>query len=300
MMFPPSATLTEVGPRDGFQFEEKLIPADLKVETIDALVDAGIRSIQITSFVHPGRVPQMADAEEVCRRVQKRPGVVFSALVLNPKGLERAARSGLTHVDLSISTSDTHSRRNANMSLTEAVEHMREMIAEARQQGLMVRAGLQCVFGCAYEGPVPVDRVLRMAEGILASGVSAISLADSTGMATPLQIQEVLQQIHSLSGGTPVVLHLHDTRGLGLPNVMTALQWGVTHFDSALAGMGGCPFIPGATGNIATEDTVYLLQSLGVQTGIDIGKVAACSRRLEEFLKKRFPGKMHHRVANER
>ncbi len=299
MNFPARVTLCEVGPRDGFQFEEKLIPTDLKVEAITALADAGLPIIQVTSFVHPKWVPQMADAEEVCRRLPARDDARYTGLALNTKGVERAHAAGLRYVDLSIATNDQHSLDNANMTVAEAIEQAVEMVRLANAYGMQAQMGLQTVFGYAAPGDTPLDKVLDMARRFVDLGIESLSLADSTGMANPVMIAERVQAVQEITGDLPLVLHLHDTRGLGLANVVAALRCGVTRFDTALAGMGGCPFIPGATGNISTEDTVYLLDSLGVKTGIDLDAVAAVSQRVEGFLGKRFSGKMHRLARRE-
>jgi hydroxymethylglutaryl-CoA lyase len=288
---PKSVKLIEVGPRDGFQFEEKVVPTRLKVDVIAGLVAAGLREIQATSFVHPGRVPQMADAERLIRQLPRNDGVRYSGLVLNQVGLERARAAGLEWVEVSVSASETHSRKNAGVSAIEAAASGREMVRRARSFGIGVRAGVQCAFGCAYEGHVPGTRVLELAEAYLVAGADLLALSDTTGMATPVSIREMLADLLPLAGNVPVVLHLHDTRGLGLANVSAALECGVSRFDTALGGMGGCPFVPGAAGNIATEDTAYLLASMGIETGIDIAAVAACTERLEAFFRKRFPAK---------
>ena len=262
---PERITLCEVGPRDGFQFEEKLIPTDLKVEAITALAEAGLPLIQVASFVHPKWVPQMADAEEVCRRLPARDHARYTGLALNTKGVERAHAAGLRYVDLSIATHDQHSLDNANMTVAEAIEQAVEMVRLANTYGMQAQMGLQTVFGYAAPGDTPLATVLDMARRFVDLGLESLSLADSTGMANPVMIAERVRAVQEITGDLPLVLHLHDTRGLGLANVVAALRCGVTRFDTALAGMGGCPFIPGATGNIATEDTVYLLDSLGVE-----------------------------------
>ncbi len=293
MNLPERVNLIEVGLRDGFQAESKPIPADLKVEIIEALTRTGLQHLQVTSFVHPKWVPQMADAEEVCRRIPQSPDLQYRALALNRKGVERAQEAGITALDLSISVSDTHSQENANVSVDESMNHLKEMVDLARREGMEVRVGLQCVFGCAYEGPIPSGRILKMAEELLSMKADMISLADTTGMANPLQVKQLLSQLLPMTGETPLVLHLHDTRGTGLANLTAALECGVNWFDTALGGLGGCPFIPGATGNIATEDTLYLLHSMGIETGIDLDKIAECSHRLEQFLGRPLPGKMY-------
>jgi hydroxymethylglutaryl-CoA lyase len=290
--YPDRVTLIEVGPRDGFQFESKIIPTPLKVEIISGLVAAGLKQIQVTSFVHPQRVPQMADAESLLRALPVWENVELSGLVLNRGGLERARRAGLRQVEISISASDAHGRKNTGMALDEAFRQGQEMVALAREYGMHVRAGIQCAFGCAYDGAIPLQRVVDMARVFIDQGAAALALADTTGMADPLAIRRMVSEVQRAAGETPLILHLHDTRGLGLVNLMAALECGVTRFDTALAGMGGCPFVAGAAGNIATEDTVYLLDRLQVKTGISIEDVAACSVKLENFYGKTFAGKM--------
>jgi hydroxymethylglutaryl-CoA lyase len=291
--YPKKATLIEVGPRDGFQFEARTIPTKIKLEIIASLVLAGLKHIQVASFVNPSRVPQMADAEELVKRLPKTDGVEYSALVLNSRGVERAGRSGIKHVEISISASDTHSRKNTGMNLSQAQSAGREMIRLAKQANMTIRAGIQCAFGCVYEGRIPPRQVLKMAGDFLDSGIDALALSDTTGMAHPAAIETLLKSLLSKTANIPVILHFHDTRGLGLVNLLTALETGVTHFDTALGGMGGCPFVTGAAGNIATEDTAHLLDSLNIDTGVDVPKVAGCSRQLEEFFGKSFSGKMH-------
>jgi hydroxymethylglutaryl-CoA lyase len=293
MSLPSPVEICDVGPRDGFQFEEQFIPTDVKVETITALADAGVPRIQVTSFVHPEWVPQMRDAEAVCERLPARPDVTYAGLALNPKGLERAIDAGLEQVDLSIATHDQHSRDNANVTVEEAVAQAEDMVRTAREAGVDVQMGFQTVFG--YEAPAdtPLDQIVEMSRHFADRGIESLSLADSTGLAHPTMIKERVRAVQEAIGDVPLVLHLHDTRGLGLANVYAALQCGVRRFDTSLAGMGGCPFIEGATGNIATEDTVYLLDGLGIDTGIDRSAVGRASARIESVLGKTFPGKLH-------
>lgn len=291
--FPDKVTLTEVGPRDGFQFEKEIIPTGMKAEIISDLVAAGLKYIQVASFVNPSRVPQMADAEEVVRRLPGSTGVTFSGLVLNTRGLQRALEAGLNHVEISLSVSDTHSRKNAGMDFDRALIGIKEMIEQAHAEDMVVRAGIQCAFGCVYEGNVSQERIVDLVQYYVSQNVDTIALSDTTGMANPLSINTLLNSVMPECGSIPPVLHLHDTRGLGLANLMAALACGVVQFDTAMAGMGGCPFVTGAAGNIATEDTVYLLESMGISTGIDIAAVSNCSYQLEKFLGKQFPGKMH-------
>jgi hydroxymethylglutaryl-CoA lyase len=293
---PDKITLIEVGPRDGFQFEKKIIPTDLKIEIISGLVDAGFTDIQVTSFVHPEVLPQMADAENLIAYLPHNKGVRYCGLVLNEKGLDRAHLSGLQHIEISISASDTHSRKNAGMSLEKALEMGKQVIRHAKERNMKIRAGIQCAFGCVYEGKISERRVLNTASEFLKMGVDTLAISDTTGMANPLSIKNLITQLIPEVSHTTLVLHLHDTRGLGLVNVMAAMECGVTHFDTALAGMGGCPFVSEAAGNIPTEDTAWLMKSLNIETGIDISKVATCSQKLEEFFNKKFPGKLHRLV----
>ena len=290
-VYPSEVSLVEVGPRDGFQFESKVIPTDLKVEIISGLAEAGIHEIQVASFVRPDKVPQMADAEVLVSRLPRLPDIVYTGLVLNPKGIDRAVQSGLEVVEVSISASDRHSRKNAGMPLDRAQTHGASMVHRALKAGLRIRTSIQCAFGCVYEGPIPTERVLKLAEQFFQAGTGELVLADTTGMADPIQISTLMAPLRHAVGAIPIALHLHDTYGLGLVNVMAGLEQGVTRFDCAFGGMGGCPFVDGAAGNIATEDTVYLFESLGIATGVDLKRVARCSRRMERYLDKRLPVK---------
>lgn len=296
---PSHVTICDVGPRDGFQFEDTFIPTDEKVACIEALADAGVPRIQVTSFVHPDWVPQMRDAEDVCAALPPRDDVVYSGLVLNMAGLERALDTDLHHIDLSIATHDRHSRDNANMTVNEAIEQAEQMIGVAKHAGTEVQLNFQTVFGYEEPGDTPLQQVVDMARHFAARGLDSLSLADSTGMANPRMIQERVTAVQEVIDDTPLVLHLHDTRGLGLANVMEALSCGVHWFDTSCAGMGGCPFIPGATGNIATEDTVYLLDQLDIDTGVDARAVAEVSCHLESLLDKQFAGTMHRLWSRE-
>jgi hydroxymethylglutaryl-CoA lyase len=277
---PKKVTLIEVGPRDGFQMEKTIIPTQMKVEIIDGLVAAGFKHIQVTAFVRPDRLPQLADAETLVKALAKHPGVVYNALVLNIRGLNRALAAGMASIEISVSASDTHSRKNAGVTHAQALEEALAMIRTAQTNGCHVRAGIQCAFGCAYEGSISQTRVLEMASRYLSEGIDMLAVADTTGMGTPAMMTDLLEKILPLAGDVPVVLHLHDTKGLGLANVMAAMTCGVTHFDTALGGLGGCPFIPGAPGNIGTEKTVDMLHRMNIETGIDSALVRRCAERV--------------------
>jgi len=290
--------IEEQGPRDGFQSERLLVPTELKLEWISSLVGAGLGRVQVASFVHPKRVPQMADAETLCERLPSPGGVVFSGLVLNERGVERAISSGLEHIAVSHSASDTHSRKNTRLGLQEAQVAFASMVKMATEAGLRVRGGVQCAFGCRSEGRIEPDAVVAMVEAQLAAGVDEIALADSTGMADPNSIRGLVRRVLPMAQERPLFLHLHDTEGRGMANALAAMDEGVRHFDTALAGMGGCPYIKGASGNISTEDLVCMAHQMGFETGIDPRKVAAISARVETFFDRPFPGKMHRVLAN--
>lgn len=292
-MISDSIIIEEQGLRDGLQNLPRILPLKMKLDFIYRLVDSGIRRIQVTSFVHPKQVPAMADAEELCAALPQDKDVEFSALVLNNKGLERAVDAGIRYVAASISASDTHSRKNANKSLRDAQKEFREVTALARQHHLVVRGGLQCVFGCRYEGAVEEDLIYNITKYQLDCGVQEMAFADSTGMGNPFQMRRILPRLQEICGDVPITLHLHNTENKGYANVVAALETGIKQFDTAYGGLGGCPFIQGATGNIATEDTVHLLHQMGYTTGIDIQKVATISRDMQEWLGSPLPGLMH-------
>jgi hydroxymethylglutaryl-CoA lyase len=297
MAMPDAVTLVEVGPRDGFQFEKIVVPTHRKLSVIARLVAAGLKQIQVASFVHPGKVPQMADAGPLIRQLPRQDGVVYTALVLNRRGLDRAMASGIAAVEISLSASDSHSRKNAGMAHGDALDQGLHMIDQAISAGLHVRASVQCAFGCVDEGQIPTARIAGIVRRFVEHEVHVLALADTTGMGSPPLIEGVLDAVLPLAGRLPLALHLHDTRGLGLVNLMAALKYGVSIFDTALAGMGGCPFVPGAAGNIGTEDTAHLLERLGIHTGVDYRQISAVSRDMEAFFLKSFPGRMHRVTA---
>jgi hydroxymethylglutaryl-CoA lyase len=284
--------IEEQGTRDGFQVEALQIPTEYKIKWIEQAVEAGVKRIQMSSFVHPKLVPQMADSEAVCEGVRKKEGVIYSGLVLNVKGVERAIKSRLNHVAISMSASDTHSRKNANKSIEESLLEFAEMARVAKEAGLTVRGGIQCAFGCRYEGEISEQFVIDLAKRHLDLGIDELSLADSTGMGNPVQMKRLMSQIVPLAGNLPVILHLHDTEGKGIANMIAAIECRVNHFDTAFGGLGGCPFIKGATGNIATEDVVHCLHQMGYETGINNLKMIELAKEVEVFLGRKLPGKI--------
>ena len=234
----------------------------------------------------------MADAEAVCAGVRKREGVIYGGLVLNVKGVERAIKSGLNHVAISMSASDTHSRKNANKSIDESLVEFAEMARVAKASGLIVRGGIQCAFGCRYESEISEQFVIDLAKRHLDLGIDELSLADSTGMGNPVQMKRIMSQIVPLAGNLPIILHLHDTEGKGIANMIAAIECGINYFDTAFGGLGGCPFIKGATGNIATEDVVHCLHQMGYETGINNLKIIELAKEVEVFLGRKLPGKV--------
>ncbi len=289
---PETVSLIEVGPRDGLQSERIVLGTSEKRNLVEGLISAGFREIQVTAFVHPERVPQMADAEALTAGLRPPEGVLLNALVLNRRGLDRALAAGVTSVEVSVSPSDFQSRRNVNMSSEENLAEGVALVHRAKEDGAEVRAGLQCCFGCAFEGEVPETRILEVVDRFLAAGADRIGIADTTGMGTPPAVRSLLEKLLPRIAPQRLILHLHDTRGMGLVNVVTALEYGVRQFDVALGGLGGCPFLEGASGNIASEDTVHLMDALGISTGIDKSAVARMSSTLEGLLGRTFPSRM--------
>lgn len=278
----PRATIVEVGPRDGFQMERVFIPTSLKVATIDALAAAGLRKIEATSFVNPRVIPQMADAAEVMRRITRHPGTAYIALVPNARGAERAVASGVDGVKLVICVTETYNRRNVGLSVNESVRELADIVGVAGRTPVEVVIAL--AFGCPLEGPVSEDAVVRLVGRVAALGIRDISIADSAGLAHPLQVAAMMRRLQRSFDGVSWSLHLHDTRGLGLANVLAALDEGITIFDASIGGLGGCPVVPGAAGNIATEDLAQLLATLDRDTGVDIDAVCEAARAVEAFL----------------
>ncbi len=290
MQLPASATLVEVGPRDGFQMERAFVPTDLKVATIEAVAAAGVRKIEATSFVNPKVIPQMADAAEVMRRVTRRPGVVYTALVPNMRGAERAIESKADAVRQVICVTETYNRRNVGLSVEESVDALRQIVAAAG--ATPVELVIALAFGCPLEGPVEPDAVVRLAGRAVDVGIREISIADSVGVAGPLQIGKMMRRLQATFSGIGWSLHLHDTRGLGLANVLAGLSEGISAFDASIGGLGGCPVVPGATGNIATEDVAHMLEGMGIETGIDVEALLAATGEVQRFLGRALPGRV--------
>ena len=287
-----SILLEDEALRDGLQIESQLFTVAQKIELFKLLKSAGVRRIQVGSFVHPKIVPQMAATDELIKTLGKQDDTVISALILNDKGLERALACSVPHVSMSVSVSDTHSRKNARKSAADALDSMVDLIKNARNQGLEVRAGLQSAFGCVYEGSISESAVLAAAERMMSAGVDEINLADSTGMANPLTIRSLVDKVSESFPEARISLHLHDTRGLGLANMFSGYEAGVRIFDVCAGGLGGCPFIKGAAGNVPTEDAVHMFESMGIATGIDLKTLMGAVDFLEQALERPLPGRM--------
>jgi len=283
--FPKRVTICEVGPRDGLQNEAQTVAAADKVRYIEMLVEAGIRVIEATSFVSPAAVPQLADADEVFPAIRKREGVRYITLVPNERGLDRAIAAGVREIAVFTAASETFAQRNIRMSIETSLATFGRVIERAHAAGMRVRASVSTAFGCPFEGDVPPANVVRVSQALLDAGADMLSIADTIGVGTPNQVVDVVNAL--LAAKIPLErfgLHFHDTRGTALANIMAGLQLGVREYDSSAGGLGGCPFAPGATGNVATEDVVYLLHGMGIETGVDIDKLRDASRFIDGVL----------------
>lgn len=283
----------EVGPRDGLQVEKITVPLEVKIRWIDALLESGIDAIQLGSFVHPKKVPQMADTDELFAHYmapdRKERRATLSGLVLNERGLERALACGVEMIGMGVSASETHSRKNTGMATTEALHRIVPMAKEALSAGRKVQVSVQSAFGCGFEGPIPREKVLRIVEEYLAAGLRNLSLADTAGHAQPLQVEEIYGAIRDLDPTVDLACHFHNTYGLGLANAVAALRAGVTCFESSFGGLGGCPFTKAPSGNISTEDLVHSLQRMGYRRDLRIEKLLAVARDVGKFFGRELP-----------
>jgi hydroxymethylglutaryl-CoA lyase len=290
---PARATVTEVGPRDGLQNEKEIVPTEAKVAFVEALAAAGLREIEVSSFVSPKWVPQLADAEEVFRRLPRREGVRYSALVPNLQGAERALACGVRRWAVFTAATEAFSVRNTNASIAQSLARFEPVLALAAKEGIPVRGYLSTAFGCPFEGPVDPAAAARVARRLLDLGCDEVSVGDTIGVAVPTRVEEGLDAL--AAAGVPrerTALHFHDTRGTALANGIAALRRGYASFDSSAGGLGGCPYAPGAGGNLATEDLLYLLEGMGIATGVSLEGVRAASRGMEAALGRPLPGKV--------
>ena len=275
-------SIREVAPRDGLQNEEP-IATEAKVRLIDALSGTGLRRIEAVSFVHPKAIPQMADADEVWARIARKPDIRYSALIPNTRGAQRAIAAGFREIEVVVSASDTHNRRNLNRSTAESLDDIAGLIPLVHDADATLEVIVATSFGCPFEGDVPPERVAGIVARVRADGADRIAFGDTTGMATPRRVRDLLSVVR------PDLLHFHDTRGTGLANVLTALDFGVTEFDASVGGIGGCPYAPGATGNIATEELVHMLEDMGIHTGVDLDALIEVAELAEKLIGRKLP-----------
>ena len=292
MRLPERVTICEVGTRDGFQIEPDFIPTEQKVEVVDLLSAAGVPRIEVTSFVHPKVVPQLRDAEAVMARITRRPGTRYAALVPNDKGAVRAIDAGVDAIHTVVSASESHNLANVNMTIAESLDKLGAVMQVAARAKLHVGCGISTSFGCPFEGDVPLAQLERVVGRLVDMGARAIGLADTTGMANPRQVSRVLEHLMPHFPGIEWTLHTHDTRAMAIPNILAALEHGVTNIDASIGGLGGCPFAPGASGNVCSEDLVHCLHAMGVQTGIDLERLVGVSRRVQEIVGRTLPGQI--------
>jgi hydroxymethylglutaryl-CoA lyase len=290
-MIPTRVTLVDVGPRDGLQNEKQTVDAAVKIELVHRLQAAGLREIEVTSFVSPKWVPQMADAADVFAGIERAPGIRYTALVPNLAGLDRAIAAGVTEIAVFAASTETFSRKNINQSIDESLAAYAQVCDRARAAGLRVRGYLSTAFGCPFEGPVAPERVAGVAARLAELGVFEVAISDTIGIAHPGQVPGVLDAVLARLPAQQVALHFHDTRGTALANVLASLPYGIATFDAAAGGLGGCPFAPGAAGNLATDDLIYMLDGLGIETGVSLAAVSDASRFIAAKIDHRLPSR---------
>lgn len=290
---PEEVSVYEVGPRDGLQNEAEVVPTDDKLRLIDALADAGLRRIEITSFVSPKWIPPLADSAEVAARVPARDGVTWSALVPNARGLQTALDTGMKEIAVFLSASETHNEKNVNKSIAETLRAFEEVIEPAQKAGMRVRGYLSVVWGCPYESEVAPEAARRIAKTLIDMGCYEVSLGDTIGVGTPLQTARILDVLAEEIPLDRLAMHMHDTRGTALANVVVGLEKGITTFDASVGGLGGCPYAPGASGNLATEDLVYMLDGMGIRHGVDLPKLVEAAALAESVVGRKLTGKAY-------
>lgn len=284
MNFPNHVTVKEVGPRDGLQNEKEIITTEEKINWINQLSQTGLSYIEISSFVHPKWIPQLADALEVVKGIERNPNVTYGALVPNMKGLERAIEANVDEVSIFMSASESHNRNNINKSINETFPVLKEVVDSSKQANKSVRAYISTVFGCPYDGNVPIKQVLTVCDRLFEMGIDELSIGDTIGVANPKQVEKVLTELSKEFDQEKLALHFHNTRGTALANVLTALQMGFTTFDASLGGLGGCPYAKGASGNLATDDLLYMLEGMGIKTGIDRDRLTESASWIQDKL----------------
>lgn len=290
---PDRVSVYEVGPRDGLQNEAAAVATTNKLRLIEALAASGLERIEVTSFVSPRWIPQLADADEVASLLPRDDGVTFSALCPNERGMERAIAAGVGEIAVFLSASETHNRRNIHKSIAKTLDVFRGFVPDAITRGLRVRGYVSTTWGCPYEGEVDPQRALELARTLLDMGCYQISLGDTIGVGTPLQTKQILERFLAELPAEKLAMHMHDTRGQALANVLVGLELGIRTFDAAIGGLGGCPYAPGASGNLATEDLVYMLDGMGIATGVDPVKLHEAGRLAEALVQRSLPGRVH-------
>jgi hydroxymethylglutaryl-CoA lyase len=282
-------TLVEVGPRDGLQSEPEILSTDSKLAFINKAIDAGIRRLEVASFVHPKRVPQMADAEALIERLADHDDVSYIGLVMNEKGLDRALETKIGEIGMVVVATDSYNRKNQGVDTDESVRVWGKIAARAEQNGVRANVMISSAFGCPYEGEVKVERIVELAKQVIEAGPAELGIADSIGVAVPNQVSELLGRVRDAIGDLPMRCHFHNTRNIGLANAQAAVDCGVTYLDASIGGIGGCPFAPAATGNIPTDDLLYMLDRSGVETGVSLAKIVEVSHWLEQELGRSVP-----------
>ncbi|ASK63420.1 hydroxymethylglutaryl-CoA lyase [Virgibacillus phasianinus] len=285
MDFSNKVSIKEVGPRDGLQNESEMVPTDAKIEWINMLSDSGTSYIEISSFVHPKWIPQLKDATEVAKKIKRNPNVTYAALVPNSTGLERALEVNIDEVCLFLSASETHNKKNINKSIADTLPVLESVSTESKKANKTVRGYVSTVFGCPYEGDIDTDKVISICDKLLTMGVDELSLGDTIGVADPAQVAKVLEELLRYFPKEKLAMHFHNTRGTALANVLVALDYGITNFDSAVGGLGGCPYAKGASGNLATDDLLYMLHRMGVVTGINEKNIIEAALYIEKYVK---------------
>ncbi len=284
MNFPNQVNIKEVGPRDGLQNEAELVPADAKIDWINMLSDTGAPYIEISSFVHPDWIPQLKDATEIAKKIKRNPNVTYAALVPNNKGLDRALEVDVDEICLFLSASETHNKNNINKTINQTLPIIENVSRKAKQSNKQVRGYVSTVFGCPYEGDITIEKVISICDKLFTMGADEISIGDTIGVADPVQVDKVLTELLKYFPKEKLAMHFHDTRGTALANVLVSLNHGITNFDSTVGGLGGCPYAKGASGNLATDDLLYMLHRMGIKTGMNIDKVIESALYIENYV----------------
>ena len=300
MKLPKKVTIKEVGPRDGLQNEKQSILTEDKIKWINSLSKTGLSYIEVSSFVHPKWIPQLADAVDVLKKIQRKKGLTYAALVPNLKGLDRALETNVDEISIFMSVSEAHNQNNINKSIEETYPILEEVVREAKAAGKTVRGYLSTVIGCPYEGLIAPTQVSEVADHLFSMGIDELSLGDTIGVGVPTQVEQLLEELLTHFDANKLAMHFHDTRGTALVNVVKSLEMGITSFDSSLGGLGGCPYAKGASGNVATEDLLYMLHEMGIETGIDFESVMKSAQIIEQIRGEKLNSRQMNILSTER